>query len=364
MRRSLLVPVIAAVAVLATACLPNDPGPTGLYRGPQASITPVVTPKDSGIVWGHAPNIDEHYGGTLYAGTGIEAPDPRPPLVDGDQPLRLWVANPNDGRTNRPAILWFHGGGFAVGIDSMYGLANGTGKAYAKRGYVSISVEYRTDTTLVGSGTRPPSLCQWVQDWTGSPTDATYLARKAQCARNIIAAQEDALGAIRWVRAHATELGIDPNRIAVGGFSAGAVISYSTAYQWDQIGTTSYFDGDPRTKLGSRPQAAIGASGYLPTADGLAPTTMATADAPTSFIASRFDQAADYRGTALTTRTARDVPLTAELTSYCTEGLHAEKLYSAHKAETDLQWTTFLARELFLYGDEPAPSAGPICDGV
>ncbi|MCB0959990.1 MAG: hypothetical protein KDB04_10770, partial [Acidimicrobiales bacterium] len=100
------------------------------------------------------------------------------------------------------------------------------------------------------------------------------------------------------------------------------------------------------------------------TADGLAPTTMAKADAPTSFIASRFDQAADYRGTALTTRTARGVPLTAELTSYCTEGLHAEKLYSAHKAETDLQWTTFLARELFLYGDEPAPSAGPICDGV
>ncbi len=170
-----------------------------------------------------------------------------------------------------------------------------------------------------------------------------------------------------WVDLFTEAIGpndIDPNRLAVGGFSAGAVISYSTAYQWDQIGTTSYFPGDPHTKLGSRPQAAIGASGFLPTADGLAPTTMASPDAPTSFIASRFDQAADYRSTALTTRTARSNGLTAELTSYCTEGLHAEKLYSAHQAATDLQWTTFLARELFLYGNEPAPTAEPICAGV
>ena len=352
---------VAAVGLVATACLPPNPGPGGLYLGQQADITPSVTAKAAPITWGSAPNIDENYGGTLYAGTGLETQDPRPALVEGNQPLRMWVADPQDGRTDRPVILWFHGGGFAVGIDSMYGLANGVGKDYAKRGYVSISVEYRIDTTLVGTGTRPPSLCQWVQDYTGSPTDPTYIERRNQCARNIYAAQYDALAAIRWVRANADELGIDPNRVAVGGFSAGAVISYAAAYQWDQVGTVSYFAGDSLDPLGSRPQAAIGASGFLPTMDGTAPATVQAGDAPTSMIASRFDQAAAYPSTSLTTVTARGVGLVAELTSYCNESLHAANLYAAHRAATDEQWTTFLARELLLYSDMRPASSDPVC---
>lgn len=352
---------VAAVGMVATACLPPNPGPTGLYLGQQADITPSVTPKAAPITWGAAPNIDEHYGGTLYAGTGMEMQDPRPALVDGNQQLRLWVADPEDGRTNRPVILWFHGGGFAAGIDSMYGLANGVGEEYAKRGYVSISVEYRTDTTLVGTGTRPPSLCQWVQDYTGSPTDPTYIQRRNQCARNIYAAQYDALAAIRWVRANAADLGVDPNRLAIGGFSAGAVISYAAAYQWDQVGTVAYFAGDSLDPLASRPQAAIGASGFLPTMDGAAPATVGVGDVPTSMIASRFDPAAAYPSTALTTVTARGEGLVAELASYCNESLHAANLYAAHRAATDEQWTTFLARELLLYSEMRPASADPVC---
>ena len=350
---------VAAVGMVATACLPPNPGPTGLYLGQQADITPSVTPKAAPITWGAAPNIDEHYGGTLYAGTGMEMQDPRPALVDGNQQLRLWVADPEDGRTNRPVILWFHGGGFAAGIDSMFGLANGVGEEYAKRGYVSISVEYRTDTTLVGTGTRPPSLCQWVQDYTGSPTDPTYIQRRNQCARNIYAAQYDALAAIRWVRANAADLGVDPNRLAIGGFSAGAVISYAAAYQWDQVGTVSYFAGDSLDPLASRPQAAIGASGF--DHDGAAPATVGVGDVPTSMIASRFDPAAAYPSTALTTVTARGEGLVAELASYCNESLHAANLYAAHRAATDEQWTTFLARELLLYSEMRPASADPVC---
>ena len=100
------------------------------------------------------------------------------PALDaqGNEPLRLWLATPANTLTNRPAIVWLHGGGFAVGIDSMYGLANGTGKDYAKRGYVGFSVEYRTDTTLVANrGARPPSLCQWVQDHE-DPNDPVWVA--------------------------------------------------------------------------------------------------------------------------------------------------------------------------------------------
>ena len=351
---------VAAVGMVATACLPPNPGPTGLYLGQQADITPSVTPKAAPITWGAAPNIDEHYGGTLYAGTGMEMQDPRPALVDGNQQLRLWVADPEDGRTNRPVILWFHGGGFAAA--SVVPAARlAAAEEYAKRGYVSISVEYRTDTTLVGTGTRPPSLCQWVQDYTGSPTDPTYIQRRNQCARNIYAAQYDALAAIRWVRANAADLGVDPNRLAIGGFSAGAVISYAAAYQWDQVGTVAYFAGDSLDPLASRPQAAIGASGFLPTMDGAAPATVGVGDVPTSMIASRFDPAAAYPSTALTTVTARGEGLVAELASYCNESLHAANLYAAHRAATDEQWTTFLARELLLYSEMRPASADPVC---
>lgn len=349
-----------------TACLPADPGPGGLYRAPQASITPVVQARGAPTVWGSAPPIDEAYGATLYAGTSIEQPDPRPALVDGREPLRLWVASPDDGRTDRPVILWVHGGGFAVGIDSMYGLAAGTGRDYAARGYVSISVEYRIDTTLVGNGTptsRPPSLCQWVQDHV-NPDDPVWTARREQCQRNVLAAQNDVQGAVRWVKAHAADLGIDPNKVAIGGFSAGAVTAANVGYRTDTVadlGTETYFSGDVRSVSQSKVKATFGASGCVYSSDLGGPTAIGTDDAPASYIHSRFDQAVPYSCAAAAFGEARTQGLVAELTSYCTENGHANNLYDAHRDATDLQWTTFLTRQLSLYSGTREPSAEPFC---
>jgi len=367
MNRTRSVPLtfaVAALALLATACLPNDPGPNGLYRGVQPDIHPVVTPETEPVTWGSAPPIDAHYGGALYAGTAAQVQDPRPALTpQGNEPLRLWVAEPHDGRTGRPAIVWLHGGGFAVGIDSMYGLAKGTAEEYAQRGYVGFSVEYRTDTTLVGTGSatqRPPSLCQWVQD-NVDPASQVWLDRKAQCERNIRAAVSDALASVRYLRAHAAQYGIDPDKIAIGGFSAGAVIADFAAYQHEDVGTTPYFAGDTLSVGRSRVQAAIGASGCLYTEDFGPPTSIGAGDAPTSFIHSTGDSAVPYSCAAATVTVARSKGLTAELTSYCGESGHAAGLYGQHRAATDVQWTTFLARELQLYGNERPPSADPVC---
>lgn len=41
---------------------------------------------------------------------------------------------------------------------------------------------------------------------------------------------EDGKSAIRWVRGHATELGIDPKRMAVGGGSAGGHVAAASTY--------------------------------------------------------------------------------------------------------------------------------------
>jgi dienelactone hydrolase len=296
----------------------------------------------------------------LYAGTPRAIQDPRPPLLPGDlEPLRLWVADPDNGVQSRPAIIWLHGGGFAVGIDSMWGLANGVGRDYARRGYVGFSVEYRTDTTMIGDR----SLCQWVQDFP-DPDSSVWLARRLQCARNIIAAQQDALAAVRWLRVHAADYDIDPNKIAVGGFSAGAVTASNLAYQWDDVGTVSYFPGDDRSANKSRVQAAIGASGCTYALDGGPPTTIGTGDAPISFIQAEFDGAVPYECVATTVNTARARGLVAELHSYCDQGGHAMDLYQnppEHKTATDEQWTTFLARELHIYSGMRAPSAEPTC---
>jgi len=357
MHRRLGIAVAGAVVVLAAACAPKAPPAPAPYL--DAVYPATVTPKAAPVTWGAAPNIDPHYGGTLYAGTAIEQPDPRPPLdAQGNQPLRLWVANPVNDTAKRPAILWVHGGGFAVGLDAMYGLANGTGKDYAARGYVSFSVEYRLDTTLVGTGTatqRPPSLCQWVQD-NENPDDPVWVQRAAQCRSDILAAQHDVQAAVRWVRQHAAEYHVDPSRIAVGGFSAGAVTAANLAYHGDDVGTVSYFAGDVPSVLASRVEAGFGASGC-----DYDPTNIGAGDAPTSWIHSKGDRAVPYGCAAQTVTAARAAGLVAELTSYCSSSLHAEALYTPNKAATDAQWTTFLARQLVLYSDMRPPSADPVC---
>jgi dienelactone hydrolase len=360
MGRVRLLAVVAITAVAAVACIPKAPPPPAPYLDVVYPAT--VTPKTQPVTWGAAAPIDAGYGGTLYQGTAIEQPDPRPALdAQGNEPLRLWVANPTSSAARRPAILWVHGGGFAVGLDAMFGLANGTAKDYAQRGYVGFSVEYRIDSTLVGTGTatqRPPSLCQWVQD-NENPGDPVWEQRRTQCRDNILAAQFDVQAAVRWVRQHAAQYRVDPNKIAVGGFSAGAVTAANLAYNGDVVGPVTYFAGDDRSVTASKVQAGFGASGC-----DYEPTNIGAGDAPTSWIHSRYDVAVPYECAAQTVVPARRAGLVAELTSYCTSSLHAENLYTPNKAATDRQWTTFLARQLLIYSDMRPPSADPVCPGT
>jgi acetyl esterase len=104
----------------------------------------------------------------------------------GGKDLRLYVVSPPGPRTPRPAIVFYHGGGWK-GFKAVQ--FNHQAEYLASRGMVAIQVEYRP----VGDDPKePPTVC--VQDTKSS---------------------------MRWVRAHAAELGIDPNRIAAGGGSAG-----------------------------------------------------------------------------------------------------------------------------------------------
>jgi acetyl esterase/lipase len=334
--------VTALVAVVAAACVPPPaPAAPAPYLD-QAFSNVTLTPKTGGIAFGSAPPVDPTVG---------TPSDKHGRLVDanGNELLHLWVANPVDNTAaNRPAIIWVHGGGFVGGIGSEYSLASGTGLEYAKRGYVGFSIEYRIDTT---------SQCQFVQDHQHDvPLPPNFDALKAQCTRGITAAVQDTQAAVRWVRRHAADYKIDPNRVAVGGFSAGAVTADMVAFNSDLAGSWKY-SPDDNPAASSRVQAAFGASGC-----NYDPSTIGVGDSPTSFIHSEFDQAVDYRDCVVPTFTAaRAAGLVAELTSYCGASGHAASLYQQHLSATDAQWTTFLARELKIYSGLRPPSADPLC---
>jgi len=339
-RRWTLVGAVVALVVVGAACVPPAPPAPAPYLDPvftNIATTPAAQP----LSFGTAPPFDPT--------VGPGDPHGRPLDAAGNEILRMYAADPIDNTAEkRPAIVWIHGGGFKAGIGSSAGLLSNVGVPYAQRGYVGFSIEYRVNTT---------SDCQYVQDHQADvPQPPDWQVKYLYCAQAIFGAQHDAQAAVRWIRRHAAEYRVDPNKIAVAGFSAGAVTAANLAYRWDDTGDHAYQpDDDPSAN--SRVQGALAASGceYLPESIG-------AGDAPAAYIHSELDLAVDYRNCLVPTVTqARAAGLVAELTSYCDQNGHAANLYQQHQAETDAQWTTFLARELHIYSGMRPPSADPVC---
>jgi acetyl esterase len=108
--------------------------------------------------------------------------------IDGPGgPLPVRIYHPEQGDP-RGALVFFHGGGFVIG--TLDGHDNLCRQLCVDAGCAVISVDYRL-----------------------APE------HKFPCAL------EDAYAATCWVREHAAELGVDPNKIAVGGDSAGGNLS-------------------------------------------------------------------------------------------------------------------------------------------
>ena len=114
--------------------------------------------------------------------------------VDG-KPLEMLVDKPADWKPTdkRPAIVFFFGGGWVAGTVNQFQRHC----AYlATRGMVGIRVDYR----VIPKGDKgPPLMCV-----------------------------ADAKSAMRYVFSHAAELGVDPDRIAAGGGSAGGHLAAFT----------------------------------------------------------------------------------------------------------------------------------------
>lgn len=93
----------------------------------------------------------------------------------------------------------------------------------------------------------------------------------------------DALQAIKLVRAHAKDWNLDPHKIGIMGFSAGAELAAAATLQWSGFDTKNDVAVNPLAKVSSRPDFAgiiyPGPSGFAHGATPIIPR-----DAPPAFI--------------------------------------------------------------------------------
>ncbi len=112
----------------------------------------------------------------------------------GDVSLTLHIFNPADHKPSdkTPAIVFFFGGGWNGGTPGQFYKQS---EYLASRGMVAICADYRTKKKHDTS----PQECV-----------------------------KDGKSAVRWIRTHAADLGIDPHQLAAGGGSAGGHVAAAT----------------------------------------------------------------------------------------------------------------------------------------
>lgn len=128
---------------------------------------------------------------------GVEKPSPDrlvayKQLDASELKLHVFAPEGHAASDEAPAIVFFFGGGWSGGSPRQF---YQQAQDFAELGLVAFSVEYRTKKS---HGTTP-----------------------FECVK-------DGKSAIRWVRQHSNELGIDPNRIIAAGGSAGGHIAACT----------------------------------------------------------------------------------------------------------------------------------------
>jgi len=119
------------------------------------------------------------------------------------QNLSLDIYQPSgDASIYRPCMLWIHGGSFTSNTKSSQSYIVNYATAFAKRGFVCISIDYRLRSSATTLALKWPAL----QD-----------------------AARDGNTALDWIRAHAATYGIDVNSLFVCGGSAGGQTAVSLA---------------------------------------------------------------------------------------------------------------------------------------
>jgi acetyl esterase/lipase len=189
----------------------------------------------------------------------------------GDMDLLLDVYHPPEGVTpKRMGIIHLFGGGFSTGSKNAGYIVNDV-RALGRLGYTNISANYR----LTSQGLWPAQI-------------------------------HDTKAAIRWVRANAAKIGIDADKIAIAGYSAGGMLSLLSA---GTNGVAEFEGNGGNAGVSSNVQAGIGVYPLATTAGNLFPTTLSAeertsvmeAASPAKYIGRSFAPTIFIHGTADTT---------------------------------------------------------------
>jgi acetyl esterase/lipase len=217
--------------------------------------------------------------------------------------LRLDIYEPTgDTVTERPAVVWVHGGSFCCGDKTSAEIVD-EATTFAKKGYFNVSINYRLE----------PGGCS-----ASTPTLTCLIA--------IQEALADAQTAVRFLRTNAAVYGIDQTRIAIGGSSAGAITALN-------VGFSSSED----------PTAAVGGAVSLSGAHLFG--AIDSGDAPSLLFHGTADTVVPYQWAVDTWNEAIAFSLDSFLTSWDGAG-HVP--YSQHRTEILDQTTNFLYWELDL----------------
>lgn len=132
----------------------------------------------------------------------------------GDQDLRLLVCKPDGWQAGqkRPAMVWIHGGGWVAGEPELF-LPHM--KYSAARGAVALGVQYR----LLRSPGHKHDKEKSQEENRGLREAKLQAFLEGPSLFDCVADVQDA---IRYIRKHAEELGVDPNRVTMIGDSSGA----------------------------------------------------------------------------------------------------------------------------------------------
>ncbi|OBF83487.1 alpha/beta hydrolase [Mycobacterium sp. 852002-51163_SCH5372311] len=160
------------------------------------------------------PALRLAYRVTMSPGPGVDVVT----RTVGQPATRVLVITPEGHRTNRPAVLALHGGGMIVGSPQLELVTHG--RLARELGAVVVSPDYR----LAPENPFPAAL-------------------------------DDSMATLQWMRQNAGDLGIDADRIAVVGRSAGGGLAAAVAQRSHDEGSTLRAQGlmypmlDDRTVL-------------------------------------------------------------------------------------------------------------------
>jgi acetyl esterase/lipase len=140
----------------------------------------------------------------------------------GPVPLRLDVYRPHgQAKRPRPVVVVIHGGGFRTQSRTAGGIVR-IARGLADAGIVAVSIDYRLQPQSPVPSSRMRPLLDALPAMPIRPA--------------VVAAADDTLTALRYLRAHARQLRIDPGRLGLIGSSAGAITADQVAYALDDLG--------------------------------------------------------------------------------------------------------------------------------